>query len=816
MHQPIYWPYENVVDTANKGIYGYNLIQIFTDRAGPYTKWPIDAVQSGMKEGFQHFGAQISFTGSLIENLNNLWFSGVAFQNWNTLWKESQSWKTSFNNKRVEFVNIGYHHPLMGLIDEIDIILQIEMHRFIVKEYIGAGDSKGIFPPEAAFTERMIPSLVKAGIEWVIVDNIHFDRSHIDYPYVPQSNLYPPNPSDQINDVETAWIKLDGLWAPSKVSAPWGYQPHYVQYIDPETAIPYKIIAVPAARYEGNEDGKGGFGALLYEKVFSQYEDKNIDEKHPMLILLHHDGDNHGGGKEEYYHGNFNQFINWLKENPQRFECTTIQDYLQMFPPAENDVIHVENGAWSGADNGDPEFLKWNGDPDNSGYSPDRVSWAVITAARNRVQTAEKIKPHSTAGAIIKGNGNETDKAWHYLLNGETSCYWYWDNSEKGIWDSHPARAANMAFEWADKVINLSSDDKVPPTVYIPQREPYNPDGFEWGNKKMPKELKIITLAYDVSGVKDVILWVRIDCDGKLSKNNMTYKSGAWNSIPMDAKKLFPKTDPKPKYIAELYEAMLIPMENTIYDYYVEVYDNKGNLQKTPIQHVYIGIKNGKEDKKLWSPVNPTSEDKITIYSEKEGFLHWGVNGWTMPDKIYWTDDTIPYGDGKSVETPLKKENDKFITKLGPFNSQKQIVESIDFVFHFKDGKWSSPDQKIMIKKTDKVIFCNEKEEEIIQPPVEEVKEEIIEKVEESYEIITSDILDIFEDDVDKFNKYDTIIPEDLKDNGIAKDIIEGKKEKKSSGCSMRYSGHNNSFIFLLLLIITFLLFLRKKFEAGL
>ena len=32
------------------------------------------------------------------------------------------------------------------------------------------------------------------------------------------------------------------------------------------------------------------------------------------------------------------------------------QDYLGMYPPDPNDVIHVEDGSWSGADNGDPEF----------------------------------------------------------------------------------------------------------------------------------------------------------------------------------------------------------------------------------------------------------------------------------------------------------------------------------------------------------------------------------------------------------------------------------------------------------------------------
>lgn len=106
----------------------------------------------------------------------------------------------------------------------------------------------------------------------------------------------------------------------------------------------------------GNEDGRGGFGALNYEQVMSQLEAYNTDPQRPILIVLHHDGDNYGGGSESYYNHNFQNFVNWLQANPTRFVCTTIEDYLQMFPPDTNDVIHVEDGSWSGADNGDPEF----------------------------------------------------------------------------------------------------------------------------------------------------------------------------------------------------------------------------------------------------------------------------------------------------------------------------------------------------------------------------------------------------------------------------------------------------------------------------
>jgi len=281
-----------------------------------------------------------------------------------------------------------------------------------------------MFPPENAFAEHIIPALVDEGIEWVMVDNIHFERTCINYPYSTSGNLYEPNRADVVNADPDDWKQLNNLWAPTKVSAAWGHQPHYAEYIDPETGISQKIIVVPTSRYLGNEDGRGGFGALLYDDVMSQLESYNTDDDHPILIVLHHDGDNYGGGTDSYYGSNFNNFVSWVQSQSSRFECT-----------ATDDIIHVEPGSWAGADNGDPQFRKWLGEPGSSGYSPDRNSWGVITAASNAVQTAEQMSSGSPA----------VTEAWNWLAMGETSCYWYWDGSEGGLWDSHPARAANLA-----------------------------------------------------------------------------------------------------------------------------------------------------------------------------------------------------------------------------------------------------------------------------------------------------------------------------------------------------------------------------------
>ncbi|MEZ6317765.1 MAG: hypothetical protein R3B49_03275 [Phycisphaerales bacterium] len=53
--------------------------------------------------------------------------------------------------------------------------------------------------------------------------------------------------------------------------------------------------------------------------------------------------------------------VNWASNDPDYDVGFTVDDYLDRFPPAASDVIHVEDGSWPSADSGDPEFKKWLG-----------------------------------------------------------------------------------------------------------------------------------------------------------------------------------------------------------------------------------------------------------------------------------------------------------------------------------------------------------------------------------------------------------------------------------------------------------------------
>ncbi|MCA9796526.1 MAG: hypothetical protein KC910_32180, partial [Candidatus Eremiobacteraeota bacterium] len=312
---------------------------------------------------------------------------------------------------------------------------------------------------------------------------------------------------------------------------------------------------------------------------------------HPLLVVLAHDGDNFGASGSRYYH----ETMGWVQQNPERFEMTTVQDYLDRFPVADQDVVHVEDGSWTGADMGNPEFGKWLGKPYKDGqvdhlegYSPDRHSWAVLIAAENRVTTAEKIVPTSSLEAIQAGQGNETDLAWHHFLQGETSCYEYWDG--KNEWDNKPTIAANNAVEHADRVLGDLSQDRVGPTLLAPQRFPYNPGGFDDDHRDQPapRDFTVWTLGYDASGMKRVELKWRVDPSGQRDEVADELYAGDWNSAAMEERQLESRTSVEPKYKASHLSARVEGQHDCLIQYYIEAEDNQGNVTRSPISHVKI------------------------------------------------------------------------------------------------------------------------------------------------------------------------------------------------------------------------------------
>jgi len=703
LHQPIYIPYDEPYITINcNGVcggptFGFSLFDMWASKGEPYKTWPVDALEIGLS--LPHLGAQLNISGSLIESLNNLdshyWNDGF-YRGWKNRFVYGRSLLTAYGKRRLDIVAFPYHHPILGLIWNEDIELQIACHKRIYLDTFGSPYSRGLFPPETGFTLRAIPALVNQGIEWVIVDNIHLFRTLSDYPWTGASGVFEPNKSDQQNGAlashpHSSWVQLSGLWAPEKVASGWGYRPHYASYTDPSTGTTYRIIIIPASCYEGNEDARGGYGALNYGGVLSQLLPQNTDPAHPMLVLLHHDGENYGAGVSSYYHENFANFVAWAQANSSQFVPTTIEDYLNDFPPDTSDIVWVENGGWIGAGCLSPEFSTWlGGTPGN--YSPDYNSWSVITAGHNWVWTANSIQPYSSIADIVYNSGNATARAFHYYLVAQTSCYEYWEGSaSETIWNANPTRAVNQAIDQIRSLV-LGGSDTRGPSIFIPQREPYNPGETE-NRMTQPTDCQIWTFIYDVHGVRQAELRYRVDDDTTIDYENKIYSGGSWASIPMIKEEWVARTNPVPYYTAARYHATISGVSSKLLDYYVYAEDSLGFSSRSPIQWVWIGAGGtGGGSRVSWSPTNPTVNDTITISvsSSRGGYIHWGTNGWHLPDSVYRPPRSYIWHDSMAIETPLQGSAPNFYLKLGPFNNPAYPVSVVDFVVHFNDNSWDN------------------------------------------------------------------------------------------------------------------------------
>jgi hypothetical protein len=632
MHQPIYWPtqstwtpgrYETAFETITLNHSQNDEFTIFNsdDRVADYQWYPKDALQSVLD--LPDAGAQVSFAGALIENIFSLgnagWNGGRYATNWYSHTRTAMGWSTSQGQRRLDPVLAGFHHAINPLLDDNALRMELACAREIWNDAWGPGAiSTGFFPAEMCFSERMIPALVDAGITWTVVPDLHIARACANYPY--QANLDncdPPNRADQVNPAQANWTNHTiSRGVTLKVPVPYGFTPHRAQHVDPNTGLAKSLVVVPAANAMSWEEGYSLFGTGGIDAIAAQN-----DPARPMLVLFAHDGDNAWSGGYSYYHENVNQFAHAAAGKGYR--PSTVATYLAQHPVPAGDVVHVEDGGWVNADGdfGSPQFINWNWPPVNAagsfdipgGWAEDERNWAVLTAAQNRVETAAAIVGAVDPAKVVDplSGANSAERAWHYLLAGYESGYMYYGASLD--MEIKATLACNQAVALADPIV-AGGADTVAPTVWLPQRLPWNPGGFGggalWGwpageGAAMSSSFHVWTFAHDVSGLARVQLLVREDSDGvndTATVANETYAGGAgvgaWTALDM-TRRVMPTGEPwdmgsidltvLPTRIADQYWLQLTGYSEVLLDYCIEAEDNQGNIKRTPIQHVYVG-----------------------------------------------------------------------------------------------------------------------------------------------------------------------------------------------------------------------------------
>ena len=338
--------------------------------------------------------------------------------------------------------------------------------------------------------------------------------------------------------------------------------------------------------------------------------------------------------------------------------------------------MHVEDGGWVNADGdfGSPQYINWNwplvnqsGDFDiPAGWAEDERNWAVLIAAQNRVETACANLPAIDPAKVVDplSGAHVGERAWHYLLAGYESGYMYYGAALD--MEIKPTMACNKATALADPVI-AGGGDTVSPTVWLPQRLPWNPGGQGggalWGypggqGTTMPSDFHVWTFVHDVSGLARIELMVRTDTDGTNSTSttvNEVYSGGAgvtaWAAWPMTTRAM-PTDEPwpmgeidftvLPTHIADQAWVEVTGFENVLLDYYIEAEDTNGLITRSPIQHVWVGDGTvvGPDNDIVWTvPETLTAGSSASLYYDPAGgplqnalevLAHWGINDWTQ------------------------------------------------------------------------------------------------------------------------------------------------------------------------------------------
>ena len=630
-------------------------------------------------------GMTISFSGALQRNL---WSFGRYSQagyspSWNADNVTAYGWKTSGGvHSRAQVLGQTYHHAFTPLLPESALRKEIEMQKERTRKSWGlASDMSdqpvGFWPIELAFSEHLIPILAEYGYQWVMIPNSHLARTCPNYMEAlaqpsPGAELKadPPNRADQLGPTVplTQWYGANQSTYGNVFPVPFAYQVHKAKFVDPETGVETKMTVVPQCDYHGYQSGYGSVGWDYIDGKITQYNDTN----QPCLVMLTNDGENFWGGGNDFWNVFAPNFMNSASSHGKK--AITIPDFVAAHPAPESDVVHVEDGSWLAADQGSPQFYRWLepprrisginwADPNSiydleNGWHSDMRNWAIMLAGVNHCETAEQIfeagggevlswrieEPYQDDGT--DNNPTVAEQAWHFLLWGFDSGFVYFGTDLDD--EVKHTVAANRAISIASNIIGNASADATPPTVFKPQRFPWNPGGKGKGQylsglttggatvgfttAPWSSDFYIWTLAYDVSGLASVTLKVRVDEDGTNPLNNNaneTYAGGAgvgsWVSIPM-TRRAMPKNDPtgnsnlnfyvQPDRISDYCWAKVAGYRGVLLDYYVESTDAKGNLSKSDIQHVYVeddGTQGGVGPSAAFSPAAPSDCAPITV-----------------------------------------------------------------------------------------------------------------------------------------------------------------------------------------------------------
>jgi 4-alpha-glucanotransferase len=271
----------------------------------------------------------------------------------------------------IELVGMGYYHPIFPLIPRADWSEQLERGRAILERVFGRAP-QGFWPPEMAFTMDMIPALVSAGYDYVVVDGVHV------------------RPEDGISDIFRPYVAChDGVC----------------------------INIVPRDRDVSNAQESG-----LTLRWFQDEVCRRIAESprpgEQRLVTTWSDGENGGWFRQTHepsgFFGHFfSPYMDACQAGSGPIRPVCLSQYLDQFHPRAHAM--VQSGAWNVGSTSGGDFSQW------SGSECQRQAVNAVRQLSERYWSLCRGWPdayQSAADAMVH--------ARRLILEAETSCFLFW------------------------------------------------------------------------------------------------------------------------------------------------------------------------------------------------------------------------------------------------------------------------------------------------------------------------------------------------------------------------------------------------------
>ena len=671
-------------------------------KTGAYQSWPMQVANEMQSWSGARGQVHVTMSGAVVNNVQSLEtlqnVPGYSNPAWGQSWSNTvAALRTQNGFRTLDTIHFTGHHS-MGPLVGADYFLKdlLFQNATLAQSYFLGGNfvsSKGYFPTELGFSERLIPALAKLGVQWSVLGNNHYSRTLKDYPYASydaagDTLTSPPNRADLRNTSATgSWVAAQMAHEQQVIvnKFPFASTPHWVRHVDPATGAVTKIAGVPVSQNGSWLEGWEGATTVDEIAPYAALEPR-------QFYVIAHDGDNSSGraGSLSTWQAGYNTTCTGSGY------CLGIDEYLRANPIPAGDVQHVQDGSWVDTrdSSSDPTwyhwhlpFLIWKGQfadfnrvtgmslaPKTNlkgvqegatvsfeyGWHYLERNFALLQAALNYAKTAEQIwlDGHPTywspttaldkqvtytgnqlnpwmMAAPVKGDAakdyaggaNPAELGWYFLLPAMDSGFGYYDENKDD--DVKPTLAFNNSLAFTKPYVQShAAQDRTGPSVWWPQRYPYNPGSVNaskaegWTVQHYGSDFAVYTYGYDVSGITSAVVKVRVHASNAIDANDDTYKVydpatlagtaglsitpasvGAWQSVPMKMRDLHPDingVDWVPgtrdtlavlpaQETGDLYYAYLAGFRNQLLDYYVEMTDSRGNVTRSEIQQVFVG-----------------------------------------------------------------------------------------------------------------------------------------------------------------------------------------------------------------------------------